>query len=238
MVLAFCGSAAVGAASHRALGPASCQAQPRLTATAKRRYGVWALRLSCTGESSEYLASLNRNRPQEGESTDSGPPPQSQLSYLEKLEQQRLKSPAGDASGATPPPAGGAAPGTVGTGGWWARLCAFLGLSPKTTQTRQSRLAQLRAYGVAAIIAYGMFDAVTYSLSFVIALAGFKRATNNAPLTWQNLLKVVGGMWLLNNFSRPFRVAGALLLAPVVDRHIVKPIGRAIANRRQAKRTS
>lgn len=31
-------------------------------------------------------------------------------------------------------------------------------------------------------------------------------------------------MWGINNLSRPFRIAGALALAPVVDRRVVKPI--------------
>lgn len=38
--------------------------------------------------------------------------------------------------------------------------------------------------------------------------------------------QVLALMWGINNLSRPFRIAGALALAPVVDRRIVKPIGR------------
>lgn len=40
-------------------------------------------------------------------------------------------------------------------------------------------------------------------------------------------------MWGINNFSRPFRIAGALALAPVVDRRVVKPVGRMLTRVRK-----
>lgn len=40
-------------------------------------------------------------------------------------------------------------------------------------------------------------------------------------------------MWGINNLSRPFRIAGAIALAPVVDRRVVKPIGAFITSLRQ-----
>lgn len=45
-------------------------------------------------------------------------------------------------------------------------------------------------------------------------------------LTRSCMNQVLALMWGINNFSRPFRIAGALALAPVVDRRIVKPFGR------------
>lgn len=76
--------------------------------------------------------------------------------------------------------------------------------------------AALRSYGVAAVISYGLFDAVTYSVSFLLALKGFVAA--GKILTYQSLPQVLAITWGINNVSRPFRIAGALALAPIVDR--------------------
>lgn len=43
-------------------------------------------------------------------------------------------------------------------------------------------------------------------------------------------------MWGLNNLSRPFRVAGALALAPLMDRRVVKPVGAFFGRMRRGKR--
>lgn len=80
----------------------------------------------------------------------------------------------------------------------------------------------MKTYGVAAILSYGVFDAVTYTISFLLALIGFIRTTGK-PLTWKTFPLVFGLMWGINNFSRPFRIVGALLLAPWMDRYIVQP---------------
>lgn len=238
------------------------------------------VRLSCTGESSNYLEWLERNKRQPrsggngggggggggaaGERVSKPRPPET---YLEQLESTRR--------GAGQPARGASRPGDNGGGGGgtayleqlnrdtakrkfgggpWGSLRAALhrfavrsGYAEFATaaaagggqqQQQQSRLAKLRSYGVAAVIAYGMFDAVTYSASFVVALLSFRKASNNAPLTWRNLLKVLGGMWLLNNFSRPFRVAGAVLLAPMVDKYAVKPLANSFAKRSRRRSSS
>lgn len=36
--------------------------------------------------------------------------------------------------------------------------------------------------------------------------------------------QVLALMWGINNLSRPFRIAGAVALAPIVDRRVVKPV--------------
>jgi len=182
----------------------------------------FALRLSCTGQTDQYmkwLESTRRPPMEDGSSSSTSTRP---LSYLEQLEQRRLEQ-----SNNAVRPRDSAPEQTINTArkrqGFWKRLQgAFTNLFPE----KETALQRLRSYGLAAILAYGFFDAITYSASFVIALITFKRATDNAPLTWQNFLKVVAGMWLLNNFSRPFRIAGALLLAPLVDQFVVKPVAR------------
>lgn len=46
----------------------------------------------------------------------------------------------------------------------------------------------LRNYGLAAIIAYGMFDALTYSFSFLLSLRAYLAA--GKELTWKTLPQV------------------------------------------------
>eukprot|EP00170_Pyropia_yezoensis_P004827 contig_19675_g4841 len=76
--------------------------------------------------------------------------------------------------------------------------------------------ATLRTYGLSAVLAYGLFDAVTYSLSAVLAARAYLAA--GGVWGWAAAPKIFAGMWLINNVSRPLRVAGALALAPVVER--------------------
>lgn len=60
---------------------------------------------------------------------------------------------------------------------------------------RQSNKAViLRNYGIAAVISYGLFDAITYSISFVLALRAFLAA--GKVLTWKTLPQV-GSLRLL-----------------------------------------
>ncbi|CAN8071185.1 unnamed protein product [Agarophyton chilense] len=93
----------------------------------------------------------------------------------------------------------------------------------KNTMSKRKNLKAnvLRNYGIAAFISYGFFDALTYSFSFMISLQTYIAA--GKVLTWKTLPQVLALMWGINNFSRPFRIAGALALAPMVDRRVVKP---------------
>lgn len=84
------------------------------------------------------------------------------------------------------------------------------------------RAGALRNYGIAAFLSYGFFDFITYTISFLFSLRAF--VASGKTLTWQTLPQVLALMWGINNLSRPFRIAGALALAPVVDRRVVKPI--------------
>lgn len=45
-------------------------------------------------------------------------------------------------------------------------------------------------------------------------------------------------MWGLNNLSRPFRIAGTLALAPIVDRRLVKPFGKFVTRLRKGDSAS
>ncbi|GMN44245.1 hypothetical protein TIFTF001_013434 [Ficus carica] len=70
----------------------------------------------------------------------------------------------------------------------------------------RSKLAKL---GLAAVLAYGLFDGVTYISFFVMAFLGYEKSTGKNPAAnLQALLRIVILMWTGNNITRPFRVAG------------------------------
>ncbi|KAK8964453.1 hypothetical protein KSP40_PGU004965 [Platanthera guangdongensis] len=75
--------------------------------------------------------------------------------------------------------------------------------------------------GLAAVLAYGIFDGATYSTFFVLAFLGYEKSTGKNPAAnLQALLGIVALMWTGNNVTRPFRIAGAAALAPIVDREL------------------
>lgn len=84
------------------------------------------------------------------------------------------------------------------------------------TAEMRSRVAKL---GLAAVLAYGLFDAVTYTTFFILAFFGYEKSTGKNPAAnLQALLGIVIIMWTGNNVTRPFRVAGAAALASVIDK--------------------
>ncbi|KAK4433209.1 hypothetical protein Salat_1083100 [Sesamum alatum] len=87
----------------------------------------------------------------------------------------------------------------------------------KENSTEMSR--KLAKLGLAAVLAYGIFDGVTYTSFFVLAFLGYEKSTGKNPAAnLQALLGIVILMWTGNNVTRPFRVAGAAALAPVIDK--------------------
>ncbi|KAF8014748.1 hypothetical protein BT93_H0523 [Corymbia citriodora subsp. variegata] len=83
-----------------------------------------------------------------------------------------------------------------------------------------SKLAKL---GLAAVLAYGLFDGVTYTTFFILAFLGYEKSTGKNPAAnLQALLGIVILMWTGNNVTRPFRVAGAAALAPVINKGLKK----------------
>ncbi|XP_019247314.1 PREDICTED: uncharacterized protein LOC109226877 isoform X2 [Nicotiana attenuata] len=79
--------------------------------------------------------------------------------------------------------------------------------------------AKLAKLGLAAVLAYGLFDGVTYTSFFVLAFLGYEKSTGNNPAAnLQALLGIIIAMWAGNNVTRPFRVAGAAALAPAIDK--------------------
>eukprot|EP00252_Welwitschia_mirabilis_P019456 TRINITY_DN4519_c0_g1_i1.p1 TRINITY_DN4519_c0_g1~~TRINITY_DN4519_c0_g1_i1.p1 ORF type:complete len:219 (-),score=31.05 TRINITY_DN4519_c0_g1_i1:283-939(-) len=88
-----------------------------------------------------------------------------------------------------------------------------------TAETR----AQVAKLGQAAILAYGLFDGITYTTFFILAFLGYEKSTGQNPASnIKALLGIVVLMWTGNNVTRPFRVAGAAALAPFVDKALKK----------------
>lgn len=110
---------------------------------------------------------------------------------------------------------GKAAPSTTNTGdvkdakNWWGNW--------------QTGAAEMRAkvakLGLSAVLAYGLFDGVTYTAFFVLAFLGYEKSTGlNPAANLKSLLGIIVTMWAGNNVTRPFRVAGAAAVAPFIDR--------------------
>jgi len=89
----------------------------------------------------------------------------------------------------------------------------------KTNQDKSKKVKEkLLSYGPAAVLAYGLFDGVSYSIAFAIAFLGYEAQTGLNPCAnISDLVRICILMWAGNNVTRPFRLAGAAALAPFVD---------------------
>ncbi|KAI5657440.1 hypothetical protein M9H77_26233 [Catharanthus roseus] len=93
------------------------------------------------------------------------------------------------------------------------------GFFKKWKENSAEMSAKLAKLGLAAVLAYGLFDGVTYTSFFVLAFVGYEKSTGKNPAAnLQALLGIVILMWTGNNITRPFRVAGAAALAPIIDK--------------------
>ncbi|CAI5466757.1 unnamed protein product [Closterium sp. Yama58-4] len=99
------------------------------------------------------------------------------------------------------------------SGSWWDRWKArSAGLKEKVAKL-----------GLAAVLAYGLFDGITYTTFFVLAFLGYEKSTGlNPAANLKALLGIVVLMWTGNNVTRPFRVAGAAAVAPFLDKALKK----------------
>jgi hypothetical protein len=108
-----------------------------------------------------------------------------------------------------PPPL----PPPAGIVGWW-----------KTQQAKTAELrSKLASLGLAAILAYGMFDGLSYTIAFSIAFLGYEAQTGlNPTQNVADIIKICILMWAGNNVTRPFRLAGAAALAPFMDTTMIR----------------
>eukprot|EP00890_Picochlorum_soloecismus_P004754 jgi/Picsp_1/527/NSC_00524-R1_protein len=86
-------------------------------------------------------------------------------------------------------------------------------------QRSQELKKRLVALGPAAVLAYGLFDGVSYTIAFAIAFIGYEAKTGlNPTQNVADIVKICVLMWAGNNVTRPFRLAGAAALAPFMDK--------------------
>ncbi|CAI5981811.1 unnamed protein product, partial [Closterium sp. NIES-64] len=110
-------------------------------------------------------------------------------------------------------PATAAAAADESSGSWWDRWKA----RPAGLKEKVAKL------GLAAVLAYGLFDGITYTTFFVLAFLGYEKSTGlNPAANLKALLGIVVLMWTGNNVTRPFRVAGAAAVAPFLDKALKK----------------
>ena len=103
--------------------------------------------------------------------------------------------------------------------------------APSKKPTLRERMTRLvREKGVAALLAYGIMEGLTYSLAFIAMLIIWNRGniTWKWPTDKKAWVVIAPGMVLINQFTRPIRIAGAFLLADWVKRLIVEPAKRVM----------
>ncbi|KAL4457305.1 hypothetical protein ABPG75_012170 [Micractinium tetrahymenae] len=117
--------------------------------------------------------------------------------------------PAGSSNGAGGAPAVPVSSSSGGLFGWL-----------KAQQQRSAELrAKLATLGLAAVLAYGLFDGISYTIAFSLAFLGYEAQTGlNPTQNVADIVKICILMWAGNNVTRPFRLAGAAALAPFMDK--------------------
>ncbi|XP_062226613.1 uncharacterized protein LOC133924895 [Phragmites australis] len=86
-----------------------------------------------------------------------------------------------------------------------AQSTALLSSPPSAAARRHVESAEARArvfkLGLAAVLTYGLFDAVTYTAFFVLAFLGYERSTDKNPAANLKALLGVGGQQkLIGNY--------------------------------------
>lgn len=98
---------------------------------------------------------------------------------------------------------------------WLSRVKEFF----FDTKTKE----RLAALGMGAFASYGTISNVSYGICMTIAWYTFVQQTGMSPLApgqWKPFLAVYAGLWVMQNFLRPFRLALALALAPAFNSFI------------------
>ncbi|PON83745.1 hypothetical protein TorRG33x02_205510 [Trema orientale] len=96
----------------------------------------------------------------------------------------------------------------------WALVAPLVSTPSSPNQVLSSHLNK-------AVLACGLFDGFTYTTFFVMAFLGSEKSTGKNPAAKSPVLNVKL-MWTGYNITRPFRVAGAAALAPLIDKALKK----------------
>ncbi|WP_287129819.1 hypothetical protein [Candidatus Cyanaurora vandensis] len=79
---------------------------------------------------------------------------------------------------------------------------------------KKDYLTALKSLGLAGVIGYGIASLCTYTFTFATTWYGYAQTTGEDPA--QNLLPVLGLVWIAARLSQPIRIGGAVFLAPVI----------------------
>ena len=80
-------------------------------------------------------------------------------------------------------------------------------------------LAQLRRYGLAGVLAYGLLNTLYYSVAFTIAFAASGAGRGQGVrAAWQAAAGVLAVTWAGSQVTKVLRAGVALALAPLADR--------------------
>lgn len=94
-----------------------------------------------------------------------------------------------------------------------------LSLLPKTQTSPPTALDRLKRYGLAGVLAYGLFNTVYYAAAFLMAWAARGRAVRGAGLQAgaKEAAAVLAAVWVGSQVTKALRAGLALALAPLVD---------------------
>lgn len=96
---------------------------------------------------------------------------------------------------------------------------------------------KLQDLGIGAFIAYGFVSNVNSGIMVVIAWLSHVKQTGMIPFAkgqWKAFLAVYAGLWAVQNFLRPIRIAAAIALTPLVNSMLKNLVEKLGIKRRQA----
>ena len=96
---------------------------------------------------------------------------------------------------------------------------------------------RLQSLGMGAFLAYGFVSNVNYGVFFTIAWLSHVKRTGMIPFArgqWKAFLGVYAGLWAIQNFLRPVRIAAAIALTPLVNQMLKYLVENLGIERRQA----
>ncbi|KAG6549479.1 hypothetical protein Mapa_009015 [Marchantia paleacea] len=106
---------------------------------------------------------------------------------------------------------------TAAKGGIWQRLQNFI---TERSAEKEKLANNLKRYGIAGMLSYGLLNTFYYLVTFLFVwfyVAPSEGGLGSGPAA-QRFVKLFAMVWAGSQVTKLFRAAGALALAPVVDR--------------------
>jgi hypothetical protein len=102
------------------------------------------------------------------------------------------------------------------------------GQRSSTGETTPTRLATLRAYGLAGVLSYGLLNTLYYSVAFLVAWTTVVQAPSGLgyAAAGKAFAKTFVLVWAGSQLTKPLRAAGAVVGAPLAKRLLGAVRGR------------